>query len=445
MTYSVTGEKQSVNGSKEPGTQPVAGGFDGWLLSFCREQVLNLLAQMRCGQLSLTLPNGETKTFGNTNLAGAEKESVSAEIVIRNDEFFKRVVMFGDIGLSEAYLEGLWETPSIRAVISWFLLNIEGSPVLNESSAQAKLFNALGTLNKLIHSARSNNIKNSKSNIQAHYDLGNQFFKIFLDESMTYSSALLEAHESAGNLDLHKAQMAKIDRLCRKLRLQPSDHVLEIGCGWGAFSIHAARKYGCRITGITISQEQFKHTTELVKREGLDKLIDIQLIDYRLVKGSFDKIASIEMIEAVGDEHMDTFFACCNRLLKHDGLLGMQMISSPDSRYEILKKNVDFIQKHIFPGSLLPSLRRINEAMERSGDLFLYDLFDMGRSYVETLKQWEINFNQSIDQVKELGFDEQFIRKWNYYFEYCQAAFDMRNITVVQAIYTRPNNLNLRT
>jgi cyclopropane-fatty-acyl-phospholipid synthase len=239
---------------------------------------------------------------------------------------------------------------------------------------------------------------------------------------------------------LEAAQIAKYDRLCRQLKLKPGEQVLEIGSGWGGFSRHAAINYGVRITAVTISDEQFKYARELVRGEGLADRVEIKQLDYRLLTGRFDKIVSIEMLEAVGDAYLETYFAKCEELLKPAGLLALQMITCPDSRYEALRKNVDWIQKHIFPGSLLLSIHRVNEALRRTGDLFLHDLKDLGPSYAETLKRWRIAFNQNEAAVRALHFDTCFLRKWNYYLSYCEAAFAMRNISAVQAIYTRPNN-----
>jgi cyclopropane-fatty-acyl-phospholipid synthase len=256
---------------------------------------------------------------------------------------------------------------------------------------------------------------------------------------MTYSCAYFQEPGQS----LAVAQIAKYDRLCRQLRLKPGEHVLEIGSGWGGFSCHAVKNYGCRVTTITISEEQFKYAQQLFQREGLADRIEIKLMDYRLLEGQFDKIASIEMLEAVGDAYLETYFAKCAELLKPDGLLGVQMITCPDARYDALRKNVDWIQKHIFPGSLLLSLNRVNGAVSRTGGMMLHDLKDLGLHYAETLKRWRVTFNQNLEPVRKLGFDERFIRKWNYYLCYCEAAFAMRNISVVQAVYTRPNNPNL--
>jgi cyclopropane-fatty-acyl-phospholipid synthase len=303
----------------------------------------------------------------------------------------------------------------------------------------------------------------SRRNISEHYDLGNDFYKLFLDPTMTYSSALFEAGRPAPPVwrasaderkdagpgtaplppTLEMAQIAKYDRLCRQLKLVPGEHVLEIGGGWGGFSLYAAKNYGVRITTVTISEQQFKYAFDLFQNAGLAGRVEIKLMDYRRLTGQFDKIVSIEMLEAVGDAYLEIYFAKCHEVLKPGGLLALQMITCPDSRYDSLRKNVDWIQKHIFPGSLLLSVHRVNEALRRTGDLFLHDLKDLGLSYAETLRRWRIAFNQNEPAARNLKFDTRFIRKWNYYLSYCEAAFALRNISVVQAVYTRPNNPTL--
>jgi cyclopropane-fatty-acyl-phospholipid synthase len=298
----------------------------------------------------------------------------------------------------------------------------------------------LGRYNRILHLLRPNSLQTSRRNISEHYDLGNDFYKLFLDPTMTYSSALFNSPEQT----LEAAQIAKYAALCRKLKLKRTDHLLEIGSGWGGFSCHAAKNYGCRITTVTISEEQFKYAQARFKTEGVADRVEIKLMDYRQITGQFDKIASIEMLEAVGHAYHEIYFAKCNELLKPDGLLGLQVITCPDARYESLRKNVDWIQKHIFPGSLLLSVGRVNQALNRTGDLFLHDSLDLGNSYAKTLRLWRDRFNEQLLAVRLLGFDEKFIRKWNYYFSYCEAAFAMRNISVVQAVYTRPNNPTLK-
>jgi cyclopropane-fatty-acyl-phospholipid synthase len=401
--------------------------------TLCESIVLKALKKMQVGKLRLILDNGSEFLIGDSSA------DESASIRVMNGAFFKKCVLYGDIGFGEAYVDGDWETDDIQAVIRWLISNIESAPAMSGSSASKRMMNLLASLNRIYHLLRPNSLQNSPANISEHYDLGNEFYGLFLDRSMTYSSALFR---SEGD-NLEEGQEAKYERLCQKLRLRRSDHVLEIGCGWGGFCCYAAQRYGCRITAITISEEQLKFARTQVQREGLCDLVDVRLCDYRQMKGSFDKIASIEMLEAVGHQYLEIFFEKCASLLKKDGLLGVQMITCPDSRYEELRKGVDWIQKHIFPGSLLLSVGRVNQAINRTGDLFLSDLKDMGSSYVRTLRLWRNRFNSNHDALHQLGFDAGFIRKWNYYFSYCEAAFAMRNISVVQALYTRPNNLSL--
>jgi cyclopropane-fatty-acyl-phospholipid synthase len=253
---------------------------------------------------------------------------------------------------------------------------------------------------------------------------------------MTYSSAYF----NKDGISLEDAQYAKYERLCQQLRLKPTDHVLEIGSGWGGNAIYMAKHYGCKVTSLTISEEQLKLACERVKAEGLTDKVEILLKDYRELEGTYDKIVSVEMLEAVGDKFLDTYFRQVSTLLKKDGILAIQVITSPDSRYDSLKKGVDWIQKHIFPGSLLPSVAAINGSINRTSDLTMVDLKDLGLHYATTLKLWFEQFNANLSKAKKLGFDDTFIRKWNYYLCYCEAAFAMRNINVMHLVYTRPNN-----
>jgi cyclopropane-fatty-acyl-phospholipid synthase len=423
-----------MNTSTAAFTPPLSAVRDRKTGSFYQRIVMQSLRQMTLGCLHLELPDGTRTVIGQSG------EKVSAEVRIVRWSFFKRCVLFGDIGFGEAYMDGDWETEDITKVISWFILNIENSPAMSGSRAKKLLINLLGWQNRIGHLLNWNSLDISRRNISFHYDLGNDFYKLFLDPTMTYSSALFTGTAQT----LEHAQIAKYDRLCRVLRLRPEDHLLEIGSGWGGFSLHAAKNYGCKITTVTISQEQYNYARQLFQKENLAGQIEIKLQDYRKLTGSFDKIVSIEMLEAVGDEYLETYFAKCHEVLKPGGLLALQMITCPDSRQASLRKNVDWIQKHIFPGSLLLSIHRVNEALRRTGDLFLHDLKDLGLSYAETLKRWRIGFNQNEDMIRTLRFDTRFIRKWNYYLSYCEAAFAMRNISVVQAVYTRPNNPTLQ-
>ena len=395
--------------------------------------VMKILSGMNKGELRVTFPDGEVSTFG-----GADK-SIIANIRIVNPRFYKRIVLFGDIGFGEAYVDGDWETDSITNVISWMILNIENNPAISGNGKKFSPISLLKVLNRAYHKFNMNTKSKSKKNISDHYDLNNDFFKLWLDDSMTYSSAIF----TDKNEDLYKAQLEKYDRICRELKLKPADHVLEIGSGWGGFSIYAAENYGCRITTTTISEEQYKYARNLIAEKKLDDKIEILLKDYRELTGSYDKIVSIEMLEAVGHEFLPKYFSKVNELLKPNGAIALQVITSHDSNYEQLRKGADWIQKHIFPGSLLPSVGAINSAVNKTGNLYLHDLKNFGLDYAKTLKIWRHKFNSKLSDVSKLNFDDKFIRKWNYYLSYCEAAFAMRNISVVQMVYTRPNNRNI--
>lgn len=402
-------------------TKPKAG--------FYQKVILGLLSNMPLGRAVITLPDGEELTIGNG-------EGQSCHIRIQSPEFFKRCVLYGDIGFGEAYVDGDWDTDNITHVIRWFLLNVDHAPTVSGSSVRSLLLNFLKAFNKIYHLRRANSLSGSRKNISEHYDLNNDFFALFLDPTMTYSSA----YYTRPDMTLEQAQLEKYDRLCRQLQLRPGDHVLEIGSGWGGNAIYMAKTYGCKVTTLTISEEQYRLAKERIRKEGLEGQIDIQVKDYRQMEGTFDKIVSIEMLEAVGAEYYQAYFKKCSELLKKDGIFALQVITCPDSRFESLKNGVDWIQKHIFPGSLLPSVGAINQAVNSTSDLTLVDLKDIGLHYAHTLHVWYKNFNEHLSEVKQLGFDEYFIRKWNYYLCYCEAAFAMRNINVMQLVYTRPNN-----
>ena len=398
---------------------------------FYENAVLNLISKMNKGSLSLSLPCGQQLEIGDG------KGEVKASIVIKDPAFYKSLVLYGDIGFGEGYVNGLWDTDNITNVIKWVLLNIDNAPSVSGSKTKTVALNVFKWLNRIYHNSRSNTISGSQKNIAEHYDLNNDFFATFLDPTMTYSSGYF-ANEKTSLLD---SQYAKYERLAKQLNLQPTDHVLEIGSGWGGNAIYMAGTYGCKVTSVTISIEQQKLAMERVAAAGLSDQVEIIICDYRDIEGAFDKIVSIEMLEAVGHNYYEEYFAKCNAVLKSDGILAFQVITSPDSRYTSLRKGVDWIQKHIFPGSLLPSVAKLNEAINNTSDLTMVDLKDMGLDYARTLNIWCERFNKNLTEVKALGFDDIFIRKWQYYFNYCEAAFAMRNINVMQMVYTRPNNI----
>lgn len=386
------------------------------------------LSALPAGSLRVRYPSGEERVFGGT-LPGPD-----ASLRILDPAFFRKSVLFGEIGFGESFVDGDWESEDVVSVLQWLILNIESG---NDKKRRLPMTDLLLVLNRIRHKFRANSVRGAGRNIFEHYDLGNDFFRTFLDRSMTYSCA----HFSSSDQSLEDAQSEKYELLCRKLKIAASDRVLEIGGGWGGFAVHAARNYGCHVTSITISQQQLKYARERVAREGLSDQVEFLLCDYRDVQGKFDKIVSIEMLEAVGHEYFKVFFARCHELLKRYGLLGIQVITCPDSRYDSHRANVTWMQKHIFPGGLLPSLGIMNKVINQTGDLHLHSLEEMGLHYARTLATWRNNFNQALDAVLAQGFNDSFIRKWNLYLTMCEAAFTTRNINVVQAVYTRPNNL----
>ncbi|WAC14335.1 SAM-dependent methyltransferase [Dyadobacter pollutisoli] len=400
---------------------------------FYQQMVYKQLSKMTLGTLQMILPGGHNISFGNGEGA------LQAMIRVNDTDLFRKIVLYGDIGFGEAYVDGLWDTDNITDVIAWVLLNVENAPGVSGSSSQTFSLNVLRAFNKLLQNKRANTLSGSRKNISEHYDLNNDFFATFLDETMTYSSAIFNRDD----ISLEEAQVEKYDRLCRKLNLKHTDHVLEIGSGWGGNAIHMAQNYGCKVTSLTLSVEQQKFATQRITEAGLSERVKVLVKDYREVQGKFDKIVSIEMLEAVGHQYLKSYFRRCNDLLKKDGILAIQVIICPDSRYHSLRNGVDWIQKHIFPGSLLPSIGIINQAVNCTGDLTMIDMKEIGLHYAQTLKLWLDRFNENLDQVKNLGFDHEFIRKWTYYLCYCEAAFRMRNISVIQMVYSRPNNIGI--
>lgn len=398
------------------------------------------LSEMKRGSLRILFPDGSQRYLGDPNSIESS-EFHHAIIQVKDAAFFKKLVLFGDIGLAESYMDGDWDTDDIRAIISWFILNVEKAPSVSGSKRNFLHLAFMNLGNRLLHLFRRNSVKGSRKNIVEHYDLGNDFYKKFLDPTMTYSCAYFQSVSQS----LEEAQVAKMENLCKKLRLKPTDHVLEIGTGWAGFSTYAVRKYGCKITSYTISEEQYSYAREKIESLGFSDKIEVRLEDYRKVEGSYDKIVTVEMLEAVGHEYFEDFFSMCDRVLKKDGIMVHQIITCPDSRYDSFRKGIDFIQKHIFPGSLIPSIARINRAINRTSDMFLFELEDIGRNYDRTLMAWQKGLEDNISSIRSMGYGESFIRKWKYYFSYCAAAFHMRNISVVQAVYTRPNNRELNS
>ena len=427
-----------------PSTAPLTTAFDAVGSSIarppltdrlCRSLVFRALSPMRHGRLTMHLNDGSTQVFG-----GGE-DGLAAEMFVRSPRFFRHCVLHADVGFGETYQDGDWDSPDLLAVIAWFCANVEHAPAMSGARKKDWRVHLGFAVNRLRHVLNRNSLAGSKANIHAHYDLGNAFYSLWLDPTMTYSAALFEYPDQ----DLAAAQSAKYERLCRELRLKPNDHVLEIGSGWGGFTEHAVKNYGCRVTTVTISEEQRKFAAERFMKGGIADRTEVRLQDYRLLTGQFDKICSIEMLEAVGDRYLETYFAKVQSLLAPHGLFAAQFITCPDARHAEFRRGVDWIQKHVFPGSLLLSMNRVGQAVQKTGSLSLHSLHDLGLDYARTLRHWRERFNARLDEVRRLGFDERFIRTWNYYLAYCEAAFTWRNISVVQATWTAPNNRSLMT
>jgi cyclopropane-fatty-acyl-phospholipid synthase len=394
---------------------------------FCQRRIEAALSRLRIGCLVVTTPEG-SQTFGDPEAA------FRARLNVRDWAFFTRVAADGDIGFGDAYMEGLWDSPDVAAVLRLLIDNV---PHLQDRRLAPTLFHAL--FSRLAHLARDNSLSGSKSNIRAHYDLSNAFFQTFLDPSMMYSCGLYRSPSES----LEQAQLNKLDAVIDKARLGPADHVLEIGCGWGHFALRAAQTRGCRVTGLTLSQEQYALARERVKAAGLEHRIEIRLQDYRTLAGAFDRIVSIEMLEAVGHRHLPTFFRCCDALLKPDGLAVIQVITIPDQRYEVYRKDCDWIRKHIFPGGHLPSLTALCAAMTRASSLIVEDLDNIGVHYARTLDDWKRRFTGHPENRAALENRVAFHRKWLYYLCYCQAAFESRTLENLQLVLTRPGNHSL--
>jgi cyclopropane-fatty-acyl-phospholipid synthase len=410
--------------------------------SFLQRAVLRTFGEMRRGHLRLELPDGTVHDFGKDapTIKTASGFPGTAAIRVLDPVFFKKCFWSGDIGFAESFMDGDWETPHLAAVVAWFILNVDDAPTLSGSKrAQSTALNLLRLGNRLGHLLRPNSRAMARRNISEHYDLSNEFFALFLDPSMMYSAAKW----TDPAMTLTAAQAEKNDALCRSLRLTPDDHVLEIGTGWGGWALHAVSNYGCRVTSLTISQQQFDFATARIAAAGYADRIEVKMLDYRDVTGSFDKIVSIEMMEAIGHQYLPDFCRALDRLLKPDGLIALQFITCPDARYDQFRNGVDFIQKHIFPGSLLLSLNRVNDQLSQAGGFVLHQVDDMAKDYSRTLRAWHENFRAHLDAIRALGFNEHFLRKWTYYLAYCEAAFSMRNISVVQTLHTRPNNVSL--
>ena len=366
---------------------------------------------------------------------------IRATVMINNQNFYKKCSLYGDVGFGESYCDGDWDSPDLTNVIRWVIQNVEASGFMSGSKVKNIMFNMFEKLNRLKHILKKNNKENSVKNVSHHYDLSNDFYQLMLDKTMSYSCGIFSSEKDT----LEDSQKNKLRILCEDLDIKPGDHILEIGCGWGGFAKYAAQNYQCKVTGITISKEQHKFAKDMIEAEGLSDRVEILLKDYRDLDGVYDKVISIEMIEQVGDEFIPEYFTKIDQLLKQDGVAVIQAITSPDSRYDEFKRGVDFIQKHIFPGTLLPSVTRMISACQQTGSLQLHNLRDIGPHYAKTLRIWADEVAKNKKQIENLGMDEFFFRQWSYYLYYCEAAFRERNISDVQITLVKPNSTSYRS
>ena len=398
-----------------------------FLTSIFKSGLQKKFKNLKTGHISVN-DGDETFTFGDSS----SDEKVSVDI--HSQEFYVMTGSGGALGIAEAYVAGYWSSDDVVKLFQIILRNRD--ILLSLEKGFAKL---VKPINKMIHRGRQNTLKGSKENILAHYDLSNDFYKLWLDPSMTYSCAFF----NNDSVTLEEASIEKLDRICRKLDLSEDDSVLEIGTGWGSFSIHAAKNYGCKVTTTTISDAQFDYARSRIKDEGLESKITLINKDYRDLDGKYDKIVSIEMIEAVGYEYIPDYFSKLSSLLKNNGLVALQGITYNDQNFEVYKNSVDFIKKYIFPGSCLISIAQIIDVIKKDTDLAMVDMEDITKHYAVTLNRWRKNFMDVIPKVKEMGYSQAFINMWEFYFLYCEAGFSERNIGDVQMIFAKSGSRNI--
>jgi cyclopropane-fatty-acyl-phospholipid synthase len=385
------------------------------------------LRGIRSGRLQVIDHDGEY-VFGD------QETDLVATIKVLDSNFYRRAAIGGSIAVGESYMDGCWICEDLVSLIRVFAKN------LSASSAIGRIGNAFVSIaRKHSHRLNRNTRSGSRRNIAAHYDLSNEFYSLFLDETMTYSSGIFSTPETS----MADASIQKYDRLCSLLQLEQGDRLVEIGTGWGGFAIHAAKHFGCHVTTTTISAQQHEHAAALIEAEGLSDRIDLRLSDYRDLDGTYDKAVSIEMIEAVGHEYLETFFAKCSELLRPDGLFALQAITIPDQRYNEYRRSVDFIQRYIFPGGFLPSVGAITRSVGRATDFQMIHSVDFAEHYATTLMKWRERFTENQGDIEGLGMTDSFLRMWEYYLCYCEGAFREKQIGVSHMLFQKPENRRL--
>jgi cyclopropane-fatty-acyl-phospholipid synthase len=391
--------------------------------SLCKSIFFNQLKKIKYGSI-LIVDNHKEYVFG-------KDKNLSSTIYVKNSSFYFDLLIGGSIGAADSYIQNTWETNNLTNVIRIMAIN---SKLTNSIEGSFNLVTR--PILRFLHYLRHNNKKNSLQNIAKHYDLSNTFFSTFLDPTMMYSSAIYNSKKDT----LNDASINKLKIICEKLQIQKTDHIIEIGSGWGGFAIYAATNYGCKITTTTISRQQFLYTKNKINKLKLNRKIKVIFKDYRDLKGSFDKLVSIEMIEAVGHKYYDEYFSKINSLLKEDGMALIQAITIRDQKYHAALKSVDFIQKYIFPGSCIPSLNILQNSITKSSDMIVNDVEDIGDHYATTLMHWRENFIKNLKYIETLGFDKEFIRMWLYYFAYCEGGFREKVINDAHILLTKPIN-----
>jgi cyclopropane-fatty-acyl-phospholipid synthase len=389
-----------------------------------RYQVFARLERLERGRLTI-IDGGIRRTFGRLR-PGFE---VSVTVRVLDARFYLVVALEGTVGAGGAYADGYWSCDDLAGLARVFSANRDALDGMERGLARLSL-----PLLRLAHFRRKNNRRGSKRNIREHYDLGNDFFQTFLDPTWMYSAAIYDREDAT----LEEAQIAKLDRICRKLGLVEGQHVLEIGTGWGGFALHAATRYGCKVTTTTVSPAQYEFARERIARAGLTREITLLLEDYRELGGRFDRLVSIEMLEAVGHEYHDAYFGTCSRLLAPDGAMLLQSITIQDQHYQRALKTVDFIQRYVFPGCCIPSLEAIATSVRKATDLRFYHLEDIGPHYAKTLRQWREALLGSRSRLESLGYDERFVRLFEFYFAYCEGGFEERVLGDVQLLLVKP-------
>ncbi|WP_223670624.1 SAM-dependent methyltransferase [Kangiella shandongensis] len=395
------------------------------MMRLIRQQVKGHLDQLENGFITVSDPM-------ETYACGAQQSELAVNLTVRDMDFYRAVAMEGSNGAAQAYIDGKWTVDDLTGLIRILVRNIEVLDDMEGGLAWVK-----NSILKIWHYFNKNSKDGSRQNIAAHYDLGNDFFKLFLDKHMMYSSAIFTQETTS----LEEASELKLTTICEKLALNSGDHLLEIGTGWGGMALFAVKHYGCHVTTTTISNEQYQYAKSRVEEEGLSDKVTVLKADYRDLTGQYDKLVSVEMIEAVGHQYLDTYTRKCSDLLKPDGLALIQAITIQDYRYQQALKSVDFIKRYIFPGSFIPCVSAVVSSAAKQSDLRLINLEDFGESYAKTLHHWHQRFRDELDEIRKQGFNDEFIRMWEFYFCYCEGGFIEKSISDTHMLFAKDRNM----